>query len=57
MPKLDYRNIEIDATRCGGQPVVSYILNPLTPNLGLNQKAMVLRSSSSTSLRPAPPTP
>jgi len=23
MPKLDYRNIEMDATRCGGQPVVS----------------------------------
>lgn len=22
MPKLDYRNIEIDAERCGGQPVV-----------------------------------
>jgi uncharacterized protein (DUF433 family) len=22
MPKLDYRNIESDATRCGGQPVV-----------------------------------
>ena len=22
MPKLDYRNIEIDAARCGGQPVV-----------------------------------
>jgi len=23
MPKLDYRNIEKDATRCGGQPVVA----------------------------------
>jgi uncharacterized protein (DUF433 family) len=23
MPKLDYRNIETDVTRCGGQPVVS----------------------------------
>jgi uncharacterized protein (DUF433 family) len=23
MPKLDYRNIEIDVTRCGGQPVVT----------------------------------
>ena len=23
MPKLDYRNVEIDATRCGGQPVVT----------------------------------
>lgn len=23
MPKLDYRNIERDATRCGGQPVVA----------------------------------
>ena len=23
MPKLDYRNIEKDAARCGGQPVVS----------------------------------
>ncbi|WP_425396603.1 DUF433 domain-containing protein [Aeoliella sp.] len=22
MPKLDYRNIEIDSERCGGQPVV-----------------------------------
>jgi uncharacterized protein (DUF433 family) len=22
MPKLDYRNIEADSTRCGGQPVV-----------------------------------
>jgi uncharacterized protein (DUF433 family) len=22
MPKLDYRNIETDVTRCGGQPVV-----------------------------------
>jgi uncharacterized protein (DUF433 family) len=22
MPKLDYRNIETDPTRCGGQPVV-----------------------------------
>jgi uncharacterized protein (DUF433 family) len=22
MPKLDYRNIETDAARCGGQPVV-----------------------------------
>lgn len=22
MPKLDYRNIELDPTRCGGQPVV-----------------------------------
>ncbi len=22
MPKLDYRNIEADAARCGGQPVV-----------------------------------
>lgn len=22
MPKLDYRNIEVDAARCGGQPVV-----------------------------------
>lgn len=22
MPKLDYRNVEMDATRCGGQPVV-----------------------------------
>ena len=23
MPKLDYRNIEKDADRCGGQPVVA----------------------------------
>ncbi len=23
MPKLDYRNIEIDTARCGGQPVVA----------------------------------
>jgi uncharacterized protein (DUF433 family) len=23
MPKLDYRNIEIDVARCGGQPVVT----------------------------------
>jgi uncharacterized protein (DUF433 family) len=23
MPKLDYRNIERDAARCGGQPVVA----------------------------------
>jgi uncharacterized protein (DUF433 family) len=23
MPKLDYRNIEMDSTRCGGQPVVT----------------------------------
>jgi uncharacterized protein (DUF433 family) len=23
MPKLDYRNIETDAIRCGGQPVVA----------------------------------
>ncbi|HVC93079.1 MAG TPA: DUF433 domain-containing protein [Pirellulales bacterium] len=23
MPKLDYRNIEKDAVRCGGQPVVA----------------------------------
>ena len=23
MPKLDYRNIEKDAARCGGQPVVA----------------------------------
>jgi uncharacterized protein (DUF433 family) len=23
MPKLDYRNIEKDPTRCGGQPVVT----------------------------------
>ena len=23
MPKLDYRNVETDSTRCGGQPVVS----------------------------------
>jgi uncharacterized protein (DUF433 family) len=23
MPKLDYRNVEIDAARCGGQPVVT----------------------------------
>jgi uncharacterized protein (DUF433 family) len=23
MPKLDYRNIERDASRCGGQPVVA----------------------------------
>jgi len=23
MPKLDYRNVEMDATRCGGQPVVT----------------------------------
>lgn len=23
MPKLDYRNIEKDSARCGGQPVVS----------------------------------
>jgi uncharacterized protein (DUF433 family) len=23
MPKLDYRNIETDAARCGGQPVVA----------------------------------
>jgi len=23
MPKLDYRNIEIDPLRCGGQPVVA----------------------------------
>jgi uncharacterized protein (DUF433 family) len=23
MPKLDYRNIEEDAARCGGQPVVA----------------------------------
>ena len=22
MPKLDYRNVEMDVTRCGGQPVV-----------------------------------
>ena len=22
MPKLDYRNIEADASRCGGQPVI-----------------------------------
>jgi uncharacterized protein (DUF433 family) len=23
MPKLDYRNVEVDVARCGGQPVVS----------------------------------
>jgi uncharacterized protein (DUF433 family) len=23
MPRLDYRNIEMDVTRCGGQPVVA----------------------------------
>ena len=23
MPKLDYRNVETDTTRCGGQPVVA----------------------------------
>ncbi len=23
MPKLDYRNIETDADRCGGQPIVA----------------------------------
>ena len=23
MPKLDYRNVETDVTRCGGQPVVA----------------------------------
>lgn len=23
MPKLDYRNVEVDALRCGGQPVIS----------------------------------
>ena len=23
MPKLDYRNVETDITRCGGQPVVA----------------------------------
>lgn len=23
MPNLDYRNIEVDITRCGGQPVVT----------------------------------
>jgi uncharacterized protein (DUF433 family) len=23
MPKPDYRNVEVDAARCGGQPVVS----------------------------------
>jgi uncharacterized protein (DUF433 family) len=23
MPKLDYRNVEKDAARCGGQPVVT----------------------------------
>ncbi len=23
MPKLDYRNIETDSTRCGGQPTVA----------------------------------
>jgi len=23
MPKLDYRNIEVDRSRCGGQPVVA----------------------------------
>ena len=23
MPKLDYRNVEIDVNRCGGQPVVT----------------------------------
>jgi uncharacterized protein (DUF433 family) len=23
MPKLDYRNIEVDLARCGGQPVVA----------------------------------
>jgi uncharacterized protein (DUF433 family) len=23
MPKLDYRNVEMDAARCGGQPVVA----------------------------------
>jgi uncharacterized protein (DUF433 family) len=23
MPKLDYRNVETDSTRCGGQPVVA----------------------------------
>jgi uncharacterized protein (DUF433 family) len=23
MPRLDYRNIEADSTRCGGQPVVA----------------------------------
>ncbi len=23
MPKLDYRNVESDVTRCGGQPVVA----------------------------------
>ncbi len=22
MPKLDYRNVEVDVNRCGGQPVV-----------------------------------
>jgi uncharacterized protein (DUF433 family) len=23
MPKLDYRNVEVDIARCGGQPVVA----------------------------------
>ncbi len=23
MPKLDYRNVEVDVNRCGGQPIVA----------------------------------
>lgn len=55
MPKLDYRNIEIDAARCGGQPVVAGTRIRVATILGCYRQGMSVEEivQQYPSLKPA----
>jgi uncharacterized protein (DUF433 family) len=55
MPKLDYRNIEIDPARCGGQPVVAGTRIRVATILGCYRQGMNVEEivQQYASLKPA----
>ena len=55
MPKLDYRNIESDPARCGGQPVVTNTRVRVATILSCYRQGMGIEEivQQYTSLRPA----
>ena len=55
MPKVDYRNIEVDPSRCGGQPVVVGTRIRVATILGCYRQGMSVEEITQQygSLRPA----
>lgn len=55
MPKLDYRNVEMDPARCGGQPVVSGTRIRVATVLGCYRQGMSIEEivQQYPSLKPA----